>query len=314
MKHKTVLDAVYPVLALGLLGTVLGYLSYRHEEQLRQSIHGNFSRFVAPTLVERMVRGGIAVALGGERKELSVLFVDMRGYTRLSETMDAQDLIQFTNRYLQPTSDAVQRDHGGTIDKYIGDSVMAFWNAPLDDPDHPRHACLAILAIRRGIAELNRQLTAEGLPYAPIRIGIGVSTGECSVGNVGSRQKLEYTALGDTVNLASRLEGLTKEFGVDNLVDTATIQRAGDLAYLPLGELDIRGRGRAVSAATLVGDERTAGDPAFLAFAAKHHAWMNAHHNNDSEAATRLFAELKQEAANFGVERVYAAISSRSPG
>ena len=172
---------------------------------------------LSPALVETLARHPDRLVLGGEIRRLTFLFSDIRDFTSIAESMSPQDLTQFINRYLTPMTHTIL-DHGGTIDKYMGDAIMAFWNAPIDDPDHARHAANGALAMIRRLAELNAQWAEEaretGRPFKPVRIGVGLNTGEALVGNMGSDQRFDYSVLGDSVNLASRLEGQSKLYRV----------------------------------------------------------------------------------------------------
>ena len=158
-------------------------------------------------------------------------------------------------------------DNGGTIDKYIGDSIMAFWNAPLDDPDHAAHACMAALDMRRKLAELNRDLAekaaAAGTSFDPIRIGVGINSGPCCVGNLGSRQRFSYSVIGDDVNLASRVEGVTKTYGVDILIGENTRVLAPGFAIVEMGEVQVKGKTNITRLHALIGGPELAADPRF---------------------------------------------------
>jgi adenylate cyclase len=210
--------------------------------------------------------------------------------------LDAQDLTRFVNRLFTPLSDVILR-HRGTIDKYMGDAVMAFWNAPLDDAQHARHAATAALAMLEALEGLNRTLAAEavsqGRPVKPIRLGIGLNTGTCCVGNLGSEQRFDYSVIGDDVNIASRLQDLTKTYGVEIIVGESTWSAAPDLAYLPLGSVSVRGKQQSTAMFALVGDAEQARDPQFRMFQNLHADLMEAIEGRDRDRAKALFAELK---------------------
>lgn len=229
--------------ALSFVGVAVGQsgIDYARERKSRQQITRAFAQYLSPALVEQLARDPSRLKLGGEKRELSILFCDVRGFTTISEQLkdDPQQLTTLINRLLTPLSDIVLA-HGGTIDKYIGDCLMAFWNAPLDDPDHARHAVSAALAMLASMDDLNsdleREALASGRIHYPLRIGIGINTGECVVGNMGSTSRFDYSALGDSVNLAARLEGASKNYGVSLLIGPATAA-AVEKDY-PLTELD----------------------------------------------------------------------------
>ncbi|BDV36059.1 adenylate/guanylate cyclase domain-containing protein (plasmid) [Methylocystis iwaonis] len=238
------LAPVAPALAVvGAYGARVGF-DYARERRLRAQISNAFARYVAPALVEELMKDPKALQLGGERREITVLFCDVRGFTGLSERLkdDPIKLMTIINRLLDALSAEVLATRG-TIDKYMGDCVMAFWNAPVPVADHP-HAAVAT-AVRMGetVARLNTQLAAEDPTHVPLAVGVGVSTGVCVVGNIGSRWRYDYSVLGDTVNLASRLEGLTKEFGVGVIVGPETAERVSDRYDVQkLAHIAVRGR------------------------------------------------------------------------
>ena len=182
----------------------------------------SFAAYVPKTLVRTIVTSGQGIEIGGERRSLTILFTDIRDFTRTSEAMAPEAVLTLLSRYLESLSHCIQ-DHGGTVDKFIGDSVMAFWNAPLDDPNHVDNACRALLACRAATEALNTAFQNEGLD--PLFTRFGLHTGEVVVGNVGSMERTQYTALGDAVNLASRIEGLNKYYGTQMLV-TGAVERA----------------------------------------------------------------------------------------
>jgi adenylate cyclase len=182
-----------------------------------------FAQYVSRSLVERIVANPAAARLGGERREMTVMFSDIRGFSRIAESLPPEQLADFLNEYLTPMT-AIVLERDGTLDKYIGDAVMAMWNAPVDVGDHAARACDAALAMQAALGPLNRAWAARGKPT--IHIGVGINTGPMSVGNMGSEARFDYTVLGDAVNLAARLEPLTKEYGVDILCGEATAAAA----------------------------------------------------------------------------------------
>jgi adenylate cyclase len=183
----------------------------------------NFSSFVPKRLVQQLVSSGTAIELGGARREVTVLFTDVADFTAKTEKADPSDVMIFTSRYFAAMSETIMA-HQGTIDKYIGDAVMAIWNAPVDDPDHVVNACAAVLDCERRIAALNAQFQEEGWPSYQTRFGL--HTGDAVVGNIGSADRMNYTVLGASINLAARLEGLNKSYGTRVLVSEALKRRA----------------------------------------------------------------------------------------
>ncbi|MEJ7013456.1 adenylate cyclase CyaK [Sinorhizobium meliloti] len=280
--------------ALAFLGVAVGQagLDYAEERRRRRAITRAFSQYLSPALVERLARDPSQLKLGGERRTLTVLFCDVRGFTTISEDMkdDPEGLTTLINRLLTPLSEAVL-NRRGTIDKYIGDCLMAFWNAPLDDPDHAVHAVQAARDMLTALGDLNAELQAEakaaGRPPKALRIGIGINTGECVVGNMGSARRFDYSALGDAVNLASRLEGASKDYGVPLLLGerTATLA-ARKFAVAELDRITVKGRS-AVSPVFTLADG--ASEPALE----RHRAYLARKYSGEIAADDGLFDELK---------------------
>ena len=224
---------------LFLWSFIIGFIvQWRSSRQMQDT----FGQYVPPELAKRM--GKEKITMEGESRTISVLFSDVRNFTSISEQYQPKDLAQLMNRMLTALSAAIHK-HGGTVDKYIGDAVMAFWNAPLDDPEHARNATLGALDMQDAMRRLSDQLVAEG--RAPMRLGVGICTGEASVGNMGSELRMAYTAMGDTVNLSSRLEGLTKKYGAGILV-SESVQKAckTDIAFRWVDDVRVKGRERPV--------------------------------------------------------------------
>lgn len=230
-------------------------LDYARERRLRAAVSEAFSRYVTPDLVDELARNPDSLKLGGESRELSVLFCDVRGFTSLSERLkdDPARLTSLINRLLDALSEQVLEARG-TIDKYMGDCVMAFWNAPLPEPRHARAAVSSALEMAKAVDRLNRELQSEDPNLPPLAVGVGVNTGICVVGNIGSRWRYDYSVLGDTVNLASRLEGMTKEYGVGIILGegTAALLRE-DYFVFELDRIAVRGRQQATPIFTVLG-------------------------------------------------------------
>jgi adenylate cyclase len=244
-EQRLLLDPVYP--SIGLIAVfVAGELNlFFRTEKERRYIRGAFSRYLSPDLVKKLGDRRAELELGGETREMTLMFCDVRGFTQISEGLSASELTSLINRFLTPMTGEIL-DHRGTIDKYMGDAIMAFWNAPLDDPDHAAHACGAALAMIAALEALNRDLEAEaseaGIEHKPLRIGIGINTGEASVGNMGSAHRFDYSVIGDNVNLASRLEGQTKVYGVTILTGERTLALAPGVAAVELDLIRVKGK------------------------------------------------------------------------
>jgi adenylate cyclase len=238
-------DPIYPALALLCLLAAATFYVYRRVEVQRGEVRRAFSRYVAPTVVDELIANPDKLELGGEVRELTLLFCDVRNFSSISERLNATELTRFINELLTPISDVILRNRG-TIDKYMGDAVMAFWNAPLSVPDHASQACRSAFEMVGSMEELNRrwreEATAAGRTHKEVRIGIGINTGDCCVGNLGSVQRFDYSAIGDQVNVASRFEGLAKVYGVTAIVGARTIAMTGEFPALELDSVRVVGR------------------------------------------------------------------------
>jgi len=239
------LDPVYPALALLLLTAVATFYVYRQVEVQRGEVRRAFGRYVSPDVVNELIANPDKLELGGEIRDLTLLFCDVRNFTSISERLSATELTRFINDLLTPLSDVILR-HRGTIDKYMGDAIMAFWNAPLAVPEHAAEACRSAIDMAKRMEALNAQWRQEaeaaGRPFQEVRIGIGINTGACCVGNLGSVQRFDYSAIGDEVNVASRFEGLAKVYGLTAIVGERTIKAAPEFPALELDLVRVKGR------------------------------------------------------------------------
>jgi len=214
------------------------------EQRGKRQIAGLFGQYVPPELVDEMSEDPSHYSLAAEVRELTVLFSDIRSFTTISESMDAQSLSELLNEYLTPMTNIIQKSRG-TIDKYIGDAVMAFWGAPIREPDHARLAIGAAMDMLKVLPELNETFKARGWPG--LRIGIGLNTGKMRVGDMGSEFRKAYTVMGDAVNLGSRLEGLTKSYSVQLIVSETTRAGAPEYAYRELDRVKVKGKDEPVA-------------------------------------------------------------------
>jgi adenylate cyclase len=277
--QRLLLDPLLPGLAVALCFLVTTPILLLMSDRERAFVRGAFGRYLSPTLVERLSANPQALVLGGEERELTVLFSDIRGFTSMSEKMNPTELTALLNGFLTPMTDILLASEG-TIDKYMGDAIMCFWNAPLDIAEHERKACLAALRMVDSLIELNKG--REKL----LKVGIGLNSAPCCVGNLGSAQRFSYSAIGDGVNLASRVEGLTKGYGVSILVTDSTKAAAGNLAFLEVDLVRVVGRAEPVPIYTLVGDDTMAATAAFVALAADHAELIAAYRAADPDRAT----------------------------
>ncbi|CAN1722292.1 adenylate cyclase [Hyphomicrobium sp. 1Nfss2.1] len=303
------LDPVYPSLAILLVYLAVSLAGYVATERERWRVRAAFGHYVAAPLVEELARNHDKLKLGGETREVTVLFADVRGFTNIAEGLSAEALIAFLNRMFTPLSEIILEERG-TIDKFMGDAVMAFWNAPLADPVHAANACRAALRMQEELDKLNSLWAAEaaarGEAVHKVELGIGLNTGACCVGNVGSPQRFDYSILGDVVNVASRLEGETKTYGVPIVVGESTARAAPDMALLELGSVAVRGKQRAERIFALVGDEAWARTPAFRQLLEAHQLLLASMNEGDADRVRAAHAAC---AAHGSFARLYAAFA-----
>lgn len=209
------------------------------EARDKRAVTRLFGQYVPPELVEEMALAPDTISVAGESRELTVLFSDVRGFTTISEGLEPQALTRLMNDMLTPMTRVIHH-HRGTIDKYMGDAIMGFWGAPLEDPDHARHAVEAAIDMVERLPEINQRFRERGWPE--INIGVGLNTGVMSVGNMGSEFRMAYTVMGDAVNLGSRLEGLTKQYGVNIIVSEFTVSATPSFVYRELDRVRVKGK------------------------------------------------------------------------
>ena len=218
------IDVTWTLISQFITASTAFYLRFREQYKLRQQIKKQFEHYLDPRQVKELQKNPELLKLGGEKRYATFLFTDVRGFTSMSETLEPEKVTYIMNKALTAQQSAVQK-HGGMVDKYIGDAMMAIFNAPLDLINHPKIALECALDIIKNMSTLNIELQAEGLP--PITIGIGINTGEAVIGNMGSESRFDYTAIGDSVNTAARLESSTKERSVDLLIGESTESLCG---------------------------------------------------------------------------------------
>jgi adenylate cyclase len=302
------LDPGYPAsgaLAVFLTGVLL---SFQRSDVERRRVREAFRYYLAPAMVERVAANPGLLRLGGEMRDLTIMFCDIRDFTTIAEGMDATALTALLNDFLTPMTEAVLA-HDGTIDKYIGDSIMAFWNAPLDEPDHARLACLTTLDMRRRLSLLNARLTERarlaGQVHRPIMIGIGLNSGQACVGNLGSREKFNYSAIGDNVNLASRIEGVSKNFGLDILIGEQTHAAAPDLAAIPIGDIFVKGKTVPARLYALIGGPEVTQSPHATALLGAIAAAANAFKEGNLAAVAAALEKAKPLGAGLNLEPLF---------
>lgn len=309
-QHGLLFDVTFPLIAIFVTYMTLVFINYFREQADRRRIRSAFSRYLSPDLVEQLANSPKKLVLGGETREMTILFSDVRGFTTISESFknDPQGLTLLMNRLLTPLTNAIV-ERKGTIDKYIGDAIMAFWNAPLDDKDHESHACAAALDMLRKMAELNRERQAEALedgkPFFPINIGLGINTGTCVVGNMGSDLRFDYSVLGDSVNLASRLEGRSKSYGTPIILGAKTAEKVRDqFATIQIDFITVKGKTEPESVYALVGDEAVAKSEEFTTFVALVKDMMARYRQRDWSGAELALQRANSLPQTFGLTDV----------
>jgi len=281
------LELFYP---LGLI--VLIYLGvtmqrFLAEERERERIRKTFESYVAPTVVQEMLKHPEQLRLGGERRDITLLFTDIRGFTTMSENLDPEALVKLLHDFLNPMSNIII-NQGGTIDKYMGDAIMALFGAPLMQTDHPRLACRAALEMVASLTALNQTWAEQGRP--PLKVGVGVNTGPVAVGNMGSDRLFDYTAIGDNVNLASRLEGLNKYYGTSILISDTTA-KAVENGFI-LRDVDlvrVKGKAQGVRIYELLGEGEP--DPELARFLELHHRGLALYREKHFHESLPVFAQ-----------------------
>jgi adenylate cyclase len=262
--HRLLIDFTYPLLSTTAVYLTLVFSSFVREQAQRRQIRSAFGRYLSPALVEQLAQSPEKLVLGGEEREMTIMFSDVRGFTTISESYkhDPQGLTTLMNRFLTPLTNAILA-RKGTIDKYMGDAIMAFWNAPLEDAQHQLNACEAAVDMLERIDVLNeerqREAQENGQSHIPLNVGVGLNTGTCVVGNMGSDLRFDYSVLGDSVNLASRLEGQSKEYGFPIIVGSRTALAVKEkFAILELDFIMVKGKKEPEVIYAIAGREDTA--------------------------------------------------------
>jgi adenylate cyclase len=283
---------------LYMINMIFGYF---FESRTRTHMNELFGQYVPPDLVSEMASDPRHYSMESEKRELSVLFTDIRGFTSISEKLDAQELSDLLNRFLTPMTEVVHDKHG-TIDKYMGDAIMAFWGAPVLDLQHAAHAVDAGLSMLKALDKINKEFEKEGKPH--IKIGVGVNTGTMSVGNMGSRFRRAYTVLGDNVNLGSRLEGLTKAYGVDFIVSEFTKDEAIRFVYREIDRVRVKGKALPVRIYEVVGSEEDVAEEQ-KARVIQFEQAMKPYRAQQWNDAEKIFSDLLRQEPQKGLFHIY---------
>jgi adenylate cyclase len=311
--HNWLFDPVSPSLVVILVYLSSSAVLFLRSETERRHVRNAFGRYVSPAIVEQLAEHPERLSLGGELRNLTIMFSDIRIFTTISEGLDAHALTHFLNTYLTPMTDTIL-SHQGTVDKYMADGIMAFWNAPLDDPQHGEHAARTALAMRSDLAQLNERWRAEavaaGRDYKEVRAGIGLNTGDCVVGNLGSDQKFDYSVLGDPANVASRLEGQTKTYHVDIIIGEQTAEHVRHFALLELDLIQVVGKTQPVRIFFLFGDETVRNTEVFAVLESAHDAMIAAYRSRQWDAALEHLESCRSQAPEI-IQGVYELYETR---
>jgi adenylate cyclase len=317
VEHNLLIDFTYPLISSWLIYLVLTFVNYFREQKQRRQIRSAFGYYLSPHMVEQLARSPEKLVLGGEERRMTILFSDVRGFTTISEHYkdDPQGLTRLMNRFLTPLTNAII-ERKGTIDKYIGDAIMAFWNAPVDDGEQEANACEAALEMLLRAETLNGELKREaetnGGIYMPLRIGIGLNTGPCVVGNMGSDFRFNYSVLGDTVNLASRLEGRTKDYRIPVVIGSRTAEGAKQkFAVMEIDLIMVKGKKQPEAVFTVLGRSEVEADPRCQELRATNAQMLGRFRKQQWDDAIDLIARCRKFANGFDLSGLYDMYEER---
>ena len=317
VEHNLLIDFTYPLISSWLIYLVLTFVNYFREQKQRRQIRSAFGYYLSPHMVEQLARSPEKLVLGGEERRMTILFSDVRGFTTISEHYkdDPQGLTRLMNRFLTPLTNAII-ERKGTIDKYIGDAIMAFWNAPVDDDEQEANACEAALEMLTRAETLNGELKREaetnGGMYMPLRIGIGLNTGPCVVGNMGSDFRFNYSVLGDTVNLASRLEGRTKDYRIPVVIGSRTAEGAKQkFAVMEIDLIMVKGKKQPEAVFTVLGRSEVDADPRCRELRDTNAQMLGRFRKQQWDDAINLIARCRKFANGFDLSGLYDMYEER---
>src|SRR3984885_9315040 len=310
-EDNLLIDFTYPLISTWLIYLVLTFVNYFREQKQRQQIRSAFGFYLSPHMVEQLARSPEKLVLGGEERRMTILFSDVRGFTTISEHYkdDPQGLTRLMNRFLTPLTNAII-ERKGTIDKYIGDAIMAFWNAPVDDAEQEANACDAALEMQTRAAALNvelkREAEANGGVYMPLRVGIGLNTGPCVVGNMGSDFRFNYSVLGDTVNVASRLESRTKDYRLSIVIGSRTAEGAREkFATMEIDLIQVKGKKQPEAVFTVLGRAEIDDDPHCKELRELNAQMLADYRKQQWDATKALIERCRKLADGFGIDGLY---------
>src|SRR5579883_55288 len=302
-KAGRLVNIVYPLLALAVPYAATATYSVTFEQRHARFLRGAMGRYLSPAVMEEIVRRPELLRLGGEKREMTVLFSDIRGFTSFSEQLDPQELVTLLNEYLTAMTDVVYR-YDGVLDKYMGDALMAFWNGPVPQPDHARRACLTALDMLETLRTLHERWRERGIPR--LDMGVGLNSGPMSVGNMGSDTRFDYTVMGDAVNLGSRLEGTNKEYHTNIVISQSTLDEVKDEGFVVrvLDLVAVKGKAQPVAVYELIGRPGHFGrfTPELLAV---YERGIQLYRAQDFDAAAAAFREVLERVPNDGPCMMY---------
>ena len=268
--------------------------------------------YLSPTMVKKVSEDPGLLKLGGEERMLTILFLDVRSFSKISEGLEPEEITTFLNIFLSPMTTILQ-EHGATIDKYMGDAIVAFWNAPLDDGEHERNGALAVRKMMQTLDELNEKYNAQEDVKWPgeVRVGIGLNTGICCVGNLGSDQRFSYSMIGDAANLASRIEGMTKQYRISVLIGNATAEKLPEMAIVEADLIQVVGRETPERIHILAGKEDMAQTEGFQGLLPVHKKFLDAYRAQHWDDAETLLPKLKTLAKAMAFDGYYEVMGER---
>jgi adenylate cyclase len=316
-QYGALFDATYPLASSFAVYSTLAFMNYFKAQVGRRRIRSAFSQYLSPDLVAELANSNERLVLGGETRRMSIMFSDVRGFTTIAESFkhDPQGLTTLMNRFLTPLTNAII-GRKGTIDKYMGDAIMAFWNAPLHDPQHELNACRAALDMLQQLNLLNAARELEDADneksFVPINIGVGINTGSCVVGNMGSDLRFDYSVLGDTVNFASRIEGQSKNYGVKIVLGEATaVAVNANLAILEIDLLQVKGKTEPQSVYALLGAEDIRERADFQELATLHANMLARYRQHAFDEAAELLGPCRKRGEAFALKTLYDIYDER---
>lgn len=289
--RESLIPMEYSLLVLLVLFGMNVLLKYFAETQKKQKLINDFGRFVPPEIVDQLSKQPGLLELEGTSKEMTVFFCDLKNFTGFSEQLNPKELVSLLNEYFTLMTEILYK-HGATIDKYIGDSIMAFWSAPIPQEDHARRAVMASIEMHQGIEKLSKDFISRGWPGPTM--GVGINSGEMNVGNMGSRYRLAYTVIGDAVNLAARVEAMTRIYGVPTIVGEKTARAIDDMVFKELDTVVVKGKTSSskIYQPICFKDDLSEEQSKFLQ---RHDEALKSYYARDLEKAKQLFVDLQSQ-------------------